>query len=115
VEKKIPLKKEAYDKLEAQAKAVGKTPDELASEIVLEKATAETGEPGENKPKAKRERKLKAAQPVEPNNGKQPFVNAYGFVHLNSKLMTVIDAKKGKKTPIVIDVQGDTLMIKKAA
>jgi len=114
MEKKIPLKKEVHDKLEVQAKAVGKTPDELASEIVLEKATAETGEPAKKERKGKSAEK-KTVQPVEPNNGKQPFINAYGFVHLNPKLMTVIDAKKGKKTPIAIDVQGDTLIIKKAA
>ena len=109
MEKKIPLKKEVHDKVEAQAKAEGTTADELASEIVLQKATGES---------AKKERKSKSVekktmQPVEPNNGKQPFVNAYGFVHLNSKLMTVVGAEKGRKTPIVIDVQGDTLIIKK--
>ena len=114
MEKKIPLKKEDRDKIEAQAKVEGKTPDELASEIVLEKATVETGEPAKKERKSKSVEK-KTVQPVEPNNGKQPFINAYGFVHLNSKLMTVIGAEKGKKTPIVIDVQGDTLIIKKAA
>jgi hypothetical protein len=114
LEKRIPLKKEVHDKLEAQAKAEGKTPDELAAQIVLEKATAETGEP------AKKERKGKSAEkktetpketPVFPAKG---FVNSYGFLHLSNGVAEAFGTSRGKKTPVTIDFKEGALTIRKA-
>jgi len=68
MDKKTALKKDTHDKLEAQAKAEGKTPDELASKVVLEK----TGHKGKSAEK-------KGETAVEENSGKQPFLNKYGF------------------------------------
>jgi len=53
MEKRIPLKKETHNKLVEQTKAEGKTADELASEIIPEKTTAEKGEPAKNERKGK--------------------------------------------------------------
>jgi hypothetical protein len=100
MDKKIQLTKEVHDKLKEKAEAEGTTPDELAAKIVTEKSG-----------KSAEKRKPKHA---EQNNGKAPFVNAYGFIHLNSKMMETIGAAKGTKTPLKIEVKESTLVISKA-
>ena len=114
MEKKIPLKKEVYDKLADQAKTEGKTPDELASKIVLEKATAETSKPAKKERKGKSAEKKSEAQKetlVFPAKG---MVNAYGFLHLSNGVAHAFGVPRGKKTPITIDFQEGALVIKKA-
>ena len=104
MDKKTPLKKEAHDKLEAQAKVEGKTPDELASEIVLEKATPEKERKGKSGEK-------KSETAVFPAKG---MINAYGFLHLSNGVAEAFGAPRDKKTPVAIDFKDGNLIISKA-
>ena len=55
----------------------------------------------------------KTAEPA-PAFPAEGFVNPWGFIHLNSKVAEAFGATKGQKTPITIDLQEGTLIIKKA-
>jgi len=114
MEKKIPLKKEVHDKLEAQAKAEGKSPDELASEIVLEKATPETGEPAKKERKGKSAEKKSEAQKETAVFPAKGMINAYGFLHLSNGVAEAFGAPRDKKTPIAIDFKEGALIIRKS-
>jgi len=102
-ERRVPVSEKAYAELEKKAKTGGKTPDQVASEIVIEKSA--------EKSKAKRRRK---AEKSEPNSGKQPFVNKYGFLRLPKSLQEKFGIQPGRKTPVSITVEGDALIIRKA-
>jgi len=99
LDKKIPLKKEVHEKLEAQAKAEGKTPDELASEVLPEK----TGHKGKSTEK-------KSETPF-PAKG---MINAYGFLHLSNGVAEAFGVPRGKKTPVTIDFKDGNLIISRA-
>jgi hypothetical protein len=96
--KKIVLAKGTQEKLEAQAKAEGKTPDQLASEIVLDKTKGKSAE-------------KKSETPVFPAKG---MVNAYGFLHLSNGVAEAFGTSRGKKTPVIIDFKEGALIISKA-
>ena len=98
MEKRIPLEKEVHDKLADQAKAEGKTPDELASEIVLKKTKGKSAE-------------KKSETAVFPAKG---FVNKWGFIHLSDKVGEAFGVLRGKKIPIAIDFKDGNLIISKA-
>jgi hypothetical protein len=71
----------------------------------MEKKTGESAKKGKSAEKTK----VNAEE-----NNKQPFVNKYGFIHLNAKLLEAIGAVKGAKTPLKIEAKDGTLVISKA-
>ena len=103
MDKKIPLKKEVYDKLESQAQDEGKTPDELASEIVTEKS-------GAQKKKGAKKAHTESEKSAFPAKG---MVNAYGFLHLSNGVAQVFGVPRGKKTPVTIDFKDGSLIVSK--
>jgi hypothetical protein len=113
-EKRVPLKQEVYEKLGDKAKAVVKTPDELGSEIVLEKATAETGEPAKKERKGKSAEKKSEAQKETAVFPAKGMINAYGFLHLSNGVAEAFGVPKDKKTPVAIDFKEGALIIRKA-
>jgi hypothetical protein len=62
--------------------------------------------------KAKKEKKAK--EPKQAEFPVKAFVNAYGFIHLSKQILAAVGLSKGNKTPITIDLQDDSLTIKKA-
>jgi len=64
-EKKIPIPEKTYEALKTQAKAEGKTTDELATKVIEEKAKAKSQKKG-------------TESAAFPTNGK---INDYGFLH----------------------------------
>jgi len=104
------LKKEAHDQLEAQAKSVGKTPDEMAPETVIKKTTAETGAPAKKKRKSKSTEK-KSETAVFPAKG---VINAYSFLRLSNGVAEAFGVPRGKKTPVTIDFKDGNLIISRA-
>ena len=101
MEKKIPLPKNVYAKLEKAAKAEGLTPDEKASQIILKKTKSKAKEPTKSEEK-------KAAFPVK------AFVNPWSFIHLKADVLAAFETAKGQKTPITVDLKDGSLIIKKA-
>jgi uncharacterized protein YjaZ len=76
--KEVKVSDKAYEQLKKKAEAEGKTPEEKAAEIVVQKSQAPTPKP-EKKPKA--EKQPKGVQyPVDVR------VNAYGFLRLSKDL-----------------------------
>jgi hypothetical protein len=118
--KRIILAKGTQEKLEAKAAAEGKTADELATEIILEKsAPVPVAEPTTAKPTEtvkKRRGKFAEKKSETPEAEKSVFpakgmVNAYGFLHLSNGVATAFGTPKGKKTAVTIDFKDGNLII----
>lgn len=84
---KVPTTEKADKALKKKAKKDGTTPDKAAEEIIKENLN---------------------------ENKFEGFINPYGFLHLGKKLIEKFGAKVGEKTDVTIELQGDTLIIKRA-
>jgi len=112
--KKVFLTKGVQEKLENAAKAIGSTADELASKIVLEKATAETGKPAKKERKGKSAEKKSEAQRETAIFPAKGMVNAYGFLHLSNGVAEAFGVPPGKTVPVTISFVDGNLVIGKA-
>lgn len=84
---KVPMPEKTEKALKKKAKKNGTTSDKVAEEIIKENLN---------------------------ENKFEGFINPYGFLHLGKKLIEKFGAKVGEKTDVTIELQGDTLIIKRA-
>jgi hypothetical protein len=83
---------------------------ELPPVPVAEPTKAAT-EPAAKKRKGKPTEKK--SEPVEQNNQKSQFVNAYSFLHLKEDQLKALDVVKGVKTAVKVEIREGTLVIRK--
>jgi hypothetical protein len=55
----------------------------------------------------------KVEKPKQPEFPVETFVNAYGFIRLNAKVLEAFGAEKKKKTNVTIDLQDNALIVRK--